>query len=216
LELNVALHLGTLLSILWVYRADLITLPRRPRLCGLMILATLPLVIVGLTLKDWVAAELQTPFVAGLGLLVTAAVLFLARRLERDEIPLERFSWGGALLVGLFQAVAIAPGVSRSGSTIAAGLLMGLRRDAAARFSFLIAIPAISGAAILIGLGQFGDEPGGHPLPVLLTGAATSFVVGLIVLRWLIGVIVRGRLHWFAWYCGALGAATVIWQVAQG
>lgn len=217
LLLNVALHVGTLFSIVWYYRADLWELRRRSRTVVAIVVATLPLVAGGLFLKDLVERAFHSPLVAGCGLLVTASLLLTAHRLGRPARDVSEIGPGRALVVGLFQLVAIVPGISRSGSTISGGLLAGLRSDAAATFSFLIGAVAITGAAVLEGakLWKHGMPEHGFSGASLALGAATSFVVGcssLVVLRWFLA---RSRLHWFAAYCAAVGIATIAWQLRQ-
>lgn len=221
LRLNVALHVGTLLSIFWVYRADLWELRKHPRIVLAIIIATLPLVAIGLSpLKDVMEAGFNTPLIAGCCLLVTAALLASAHRWEKNVFSLEALSPWRAGIIGLFQAVALFPGISRSGSTISGGLLLGFRRDVAANFSFFIAIPAIAGAAVLT-LKDALTEPAeatvnpGYGWGPILAGTMVSFVVGLLALRWLLRLISERRLHWFAWYCAAVGLLTIIWQLVE-
>lgn len=216
LQLNVALHLGTLFSILVVYRRDLLRVLRDVRLCLLIVLATVPVAVVGLLLKDAIEQYLLNPLAAGVCLFVTAGLLALAERTAGGETPMERLTPRQAGVIGLFQALAILPGVSRSGSTISSGMLAGLKPEDAARFSFLIAVPAIGGAVVLTAKGMLEEQGGGNPLPVLLAGAAVAFLVGWASLRGLIGLIRRHQLRWFAWYCALAGAATVAWQLAEG
>ncbi len=214
LSLNVALHFGTLASILVVYRSELLRLLREPRTIVPIVAATIPIVIVGFTLKGWIEEHLQTPIVAACGLFITAALLLLGQKLERAEGSV---SWGtilSAVVIGLFQAVALVPGISRSGSTIAGGLLVGLRRDSAATFSFLIAIPAILGASVLTAAEAWsqGDTVGLSPAAIAC-GIAVSFVVGLLALRVLLRLVSQRKLHWFALYCVLMGALTIVWQM---
>jgi undecaprenyl-diphosphatase len=217
LGLTVVLHLGTLFSILVVYRADLRRLLRDWRGCLQIVLATVPVVIVGFTFKDRIEEYFETPLLAGCGLLVTAVLLVLGQKLERNQTPLAEMSFAQALVVGLFQAAALAPGISRSGTTIAGGLLAGLRRDAAATFSFLIAIPAIVGANVLVAADAWAestDWPSQSTIIAWSAGVLTSFVVGLLALMWLLRVVSHGKLHWFAVYCAVAGVATICWQMA--
>jgi undecaprenyl-diphosphatase len=211
--LNVSLHVGTLCSILWVYFSDLKLLLHKPRVCLAILVATLPLVLIALTpLKDSIEDFFKTPMIAGCGLLVTAALLVLGQKMERNKYSLDEMpKWSGCL-IGLFQAVALVPGISRSGSTIAGGLLMGLRRDDAANFSFFIAIPAIFGAAVLTGKDIWEGNVGGNAAPELIVGMLTAFFVGLISLRWLLRLMSQRKLHWFACYCTLAGLATILWQ----
>ena len=215
LQMNVALHFGTLLSILVVYREDLIYLIDNRRLCLWIVLATVPVVIVGGAFKDVIEQTMQNPLSAGCFLLVTALLLLVAHKSQKADIPLEKLSWSQALTIGIFQAVAIIPGISRSGSTIAGGLVVGIRRDAATTFSFLIAIPAILGAVFLTIIEILAGNGGVHSPSALLLGAAVSFVVGLFALRWLIRLISRQKLNWFAWYCAIVGLITILWQCIE-
>lgn len=213
LQMNVALHVGTLGSILWVYRSELRELLGRRRLCVGIVVATIPLVIVGFTLKDWFERFFQTPLIAGCGLLVTAAMLWLGQKLEREQHSLDDITPRRALTVGLFQAIALVPGISRSGSTIAGGLLTGMRRDAATTFSFLIAIPAILGAATLEGQKIWENGSTGGNSAAMVVGMLTAFLVGVVALRWLLRIVSDRKLHWFAAYCLTVGVATIVWQV---
>src|SRR5690606_15614839 len=144
---------------------------------------------VGLTMKETLEAGFENPLVAGCGLLITALLLLIGQRCERDDRSLESMTLFNAILIGLFQAVAIVPGISRSGSTIAGGMISGMRRDAAATFSFFIAIPAIAGAAVLL-TRDFYESGGSINSPLaLLVGGLTAFVVGLASLRFLLRLI---------------------------
>lgn len=213
LELNVALHFGTLLSILVVYRHDLLALLKRPNVCLAVVLASVPAGVVGLTLKDQLESTFEAPLYAGCGLLITSALLIAGQRLERNDRPLEEVTLGNAITVGLFQALALLPGISRSGSTIAAGLMCGLQRPAAAAFSFFMAIPVIGGATLLTAKDVLEGQGSGVALAPLAAGAFVSFVVGLLTLTWLIRLISRGKLYWFAGYTAIVGLATIVWQL---
>lgn len=218
LQLNVALHAGTLGSIVVVYHRELRQLAVNLKRCVLVGIATLPLVGLALLpgVRDAIEELFQSPVAAGCGLLVTSLLLAAGWRLDRDRDELEQLTPPNALTIGLFQAVAVIPGISRSGSTIAAGLLTGLQRRAATEFSFLIAVPAIGGATLLTILDALKAPAGsgaGNAAGVLLAGALTSFLVGIVSLRWLLRLVNQRRLHWFAVYCGLAGTATLIWQL---
>lgn len=215
-QLIVALHAGTLLSILVVYRNRLLGLLRERWVLAGIVIATLPLVIIAPTpIKDFLEEGMATPMVAGCCLLLTAFLLLVSRSMERGERSLEQITPLHAWLIGLFQLLAILPGVSRSGSTISGGLILGYTREAAANFSFFIAIPAILGATVLKAADMFGGETTGANFPIgpLLVGTAVSFIVGWLTLSWLLSIIARGRLHWFAIYCTIVGIATITWQL---
>lgn len=212
-DVNIVLHLGTLGSIVvfyWQRLLKLLTDDRR--VIWLMFIGTLPAVVVGLPLKLMFEEVLESTLVAGLLFPVTGIVLLATLRLPTGEIDYRKMSWRDALFIGCCQAVAILPGLSRSGSTIAAGLYRGLNRASAATFSFLLAIPAILGAGVLEGIDLLKDgEPITVPVNHLLIGAGVSFVVGLgsvwLLNRWL----QSGKLAIFAWYCILLGVVVVTW-----
>lgn len=212
--LNIALHLGSLGSILVVYRDRIVRLAMNRRVIGMVVLATLPLVVIGVPLKklfDLLEERHWTPILAGAGLLLTSFYMFRSQRIPGGTGSLEEVTPRQALLVGVFQAIAAAPGVSRSGSTIFAGLVGGMTRQGAADFSFLIAIPAILGATVLYSKDLYESGETGS-LKLLLIGAAVSFVTGIFVLRWLLKVVVAGDLRRFAWYCLGMGTCVLVWQ----
>ena len=216
--MGIALHFGTLMSILLVYRKELVGLLSDFRMMKLIVIATIPVGVIGLLLKDYVDEAFQRPIIAGFALLITAGFLLAGRKLQKTEsdksVEVE-LSIGSAIAIGLFQSIAIVPGISRSGSTIAAGMACGMKREDAARFSFLIAIPAIGGASVLelkdfvTGEAQFS----GNLMPMIL-GMVISFAVGVFALRWLIKMVVADRLHRFAFYCLIVGVGTIIWQLS--
>lgn len=215
LDLSIVLHLGTLGSILVYYWRRILRLLGADRqTLVLLFVATLPAVVVGLTIKRWYGDLLESPLVAGCMFPVTGLAILWSLRLPAGTREYQELSWQRALVIGISQAAAIMPGLSRSGSTIAAGLGVGLTRPSAATFSFLMAIPAIAGAGVLEGLSMFRDgEPISTPVPWLLIGALVSFVVGLGAIALLERLLVRGQLRWFAWYCIALGAVVTSWQL---
>lgn len=225
--LNLTLHVGTLAAILVVYRKDLWGIWRRPKLCAAIVLATIPAAAAGVALKKFIEPTFKMPLVVACGWLVTAGLLWYLPRLGHGQRPLEELTFVDAIKIGCFQAVsAVFRGVSRSGSTIAGGLFSGLSREAAAAFSFLIAIPVIAGAALLEllpllkayfrGTASAAEGAsvllGGYSPAALLLGAVTSFVVGLISLRWLLRIITRRGLDGFVYYVLAASMLTFLWQ----
>ena len=213
MALNVALHVGSLFSILVVFWRDILALRHQPRVCALIVLASVPVAVVGLAFEDAIASAFTEPLLPAFALFFTAALLLIGQRLESGSEQVERMSGYKACVIGLFQAVAIVPGVSRSGSTIAGGMLLGLDRTAAARFSFLLAIPPIAGAGLLkfVKLGQNVEST--ISFGAMLAGSFTSFVVGYVALNWLLKLISQRQLHRFAAYCIVVGVATIIWRL---
>ena len=221
IAIDVALHLGTLTAVLWIYRAALVRVVVElfrgaPREALQLVVASVPAAVVGLTLKDSYEAAFHDPRMAGIGLLGTALLLSLGewarrRRAAPEELPDSApdgeppLLWKHALLIGLAQGLAVWPGVSRSGSTIAMGLWCGLPAARAARFSFLLSIPAIGGASILLLPGAFSSgAPGGTG--ALLAGVGIGAVVGGLALKLLLSFLGRGAFGYFALYCAVLGA----------
>lgn len=211
--LEIILHAGTLGSILVVFwRRILALLTGQYRVIGLMIIGTLPAVVVGLTIKEMFPQILRSPFLAGAMLIVTGILLIILGRMKVRDGRYPKLSMFGAFIIGCFQAVAILPGISRSGSTILGGRMMGLNREDSLTFSFLLAIPAISGATVLA-VKDLLDESATEStddMKILLLGAAIAFVVGIAALKWLIRWSREDRLHWFAWWCIPAGILAIV------
>ena len=213
-EVNIALHLGTLLSIFVYYWRDIWRLLSTDRrVIPLLIIGTIPAVVVGLPLKKLAPDVLENPLLAGVMFFVTAALLVWAMRLPTGDGEYPQLTGKKTILIGMFQALALLPGVSRSGATIAAGIFVGLKRNNAATFAFLLAIPAILGAGLLEGLEIWKAGSSGTPLPTLAAGFCVAFVVGLAALWVLIRFVQRGQLAVFARYLIPLGVVVTIWQL---
>jgi undecaprenyl-diphosphatase len=221
LAVEIVLHLGTLLAILLFFWREVRALVGRDRrLIPLLIVGTLPAVAVGLPLKYLASGVLVSPLVAGCLFPVTALLLMWASRRPEGSLPYREMGYGGALIVGLMQTLALLPGISRSGATIAGGLFCGLDRRSAGVFAFLLGIPAMAGAGALevAELAKSylagGTAATGATQPALLVlGLIVSLVVGLVALAWLIRWVQQGRLTLFAWYLFPLGVAVVVWQL---
>jgi len=216
-ELNIVLHAGTLASILVVYRNHLRDMIRQDLvLPGRIVIATVPAVVFALAIKLSDADRLlESPLVAAIGLFVTGTILLISQRIQDGTKSIHQLHWSTAIWIGCSQALAILPGISRSGSTICSGQACGLSQKSAATFSFLMAIPAIGGAITLEILKSFGEKDSSTiptPMWLLLVGAIVSFFVGWAALVMLLKVVERGRLHWFAWWCFAAGLFALIWQ----
>lgn len=204
LGFTVAVHLGSLGAVLvFSFREIRAMLTTHPRLLAVVVVATVPLAVVGLLAKDLVEELSRNLFAVGGFLILTAGLLAYARTRDHGTGTTARLPLGRALLVGLAQALAILPGVSRSGSTLAAGLTVGLEREQAVRFAFLLAAPAIAGAGLLLAVkGDWGE---GIPLAATVSGTAVSFVASLVAMKVMVRVVARRRLGWFACYCAAVG-----------
>ncbi len=213
LSVSIALHVGTLGSILVYYCkriARLLTTDRRT--LGLILVGTIPAGIVGVAIKLAAEQVIESPLLAGLMLPVTGALLLWCSSRPPGTLDYDQLRWRDSLWIGICQAAAILPGLSRSGSTIAAGLSVGLSRPAAVTYSFLLAIPALAGAGLVEGLSIYSKGPPPVPPAWLITGGVVSFLVGIAALWSLERMLQRGWLHWFGWYCIALGIAVTAWQ----
>jgi undecaprenyl-diphosphatase len=213
---EVALHVATLLSVLIVYRRDIarIFLDRDWPYIGKILLASAVTAALILPFKDQLEALAQGPRVVlltGCLLLVTAAWLLLAEFRLRRDTPAKSLSWGGAALIGLAQGIAILPGISRSGATIGTAIQLGEEWRAGARFSFLLSIPAIAGAAAFkadeltssIGSGAV-DKVG------LAVGFTVALLAGIGAIYLLLAMLKSARLYHFSIYCMLLGLAAII------
>jgi undecaprenyl-diphosphatase len=219
---DVALHLGTLVAVAAYFWADVVRLVRAwlgsvarrridtadERIAWFVLVATIPAGVVGLLGEDAIADRLGEPWQIAI-LLAAGAVLLLAADRAPQERAMGELSLKQAVLMGLAQALALAPGVSRSGITITAGRLMRLDRDGAARFSFLLLLPTVLGAVLLKGVGDvlLGDLPDGWEGPFLV-GTLAALGSGLLAIDWLLGYIRRHTYDVFVWY--RLAAAVVI------
>lgn len=223
LAFDVACHVGTLVALLLYFRQDvasmLVALPEmlRPsasppaRLAWLLVIGTLPVGIAGLLFSDWIEASARTPSVAAAALAVGGVLLLIVERVGKRRSDIEQLRVSDALLIGAAQALALVPGISRSGATITAAMFLGLRREAAARFAFLLGILAISAAAAgeaLPVLHQF-RLPG--VAQVFAVGAATSAVVGYVVIKYFMRYLSRRSLDAFGTYRLGLAAAAGLW-----
>ncbi len=224
LTFDVIVHLATAMAVLLYFRADWLRLLRgawhgtrssgapwrdpNGRFLCLILLASVPAIVAGLALKDEFERLFAAPRIAAAMLLLTGAVLLVAELIGRRKREAEDLTPRDALLVGLAQALAIVPGVSRSGATIAAGLGLGLNREAAARFSFLMAAPIIVGAAAVQLLDFFATGPVADELLPLAVGFVVAFLVGLAAIGGLLAWVRSRPLHVFvawAWILGLVG-----------
>ena len=214
LVVNIFLHFGTLLAILWVYWTKLWRLLGTDRrVIGLLVAGTLPAVVIALPIEELCPDILESVLVAGLMLPVTGAVVLWGMRIPPGTQDYTQLTYFQAVTIGVAQAVAILPGISRSGMTIVSCLALGLSRESAATFSFLLAVPAVAGAQVLAIIKLLKHPEADLAVGPLLAGVLVSFVGGVICLRLLQRWLNAGRLWPFGYWCIALGAVVVAWQL---
>ena len=219
LVFDVATHLGTLVATIIYFRDDLLTMARalprlftdapEARLMRFVAIGTIPIVVAGLLFAKWIEAHARIPIVTVVTLSIGALGLLLVERLGPRTRGVDDLTAVDAVGFGVAQAAAIIPGISRSGATITLGMLLGVRRDAAARFTFLLGIPAVVAA-----LGKESLELRHLPLTsdlvtILVVGVITSGVVGYLSIRFLLRYLASHRLDVFAYY--RLALAAVVW-----
>ncbi len=221
-EVNIFLHGGTLLSILVFYAQRIWKLLGEDRqLLRPLIVATVPAVVIGLGIKGTGAdAMLSSPLLAGCMLPITGLILIWASRHSGGQGDCRDLSDRQAAWIGASQALAILPGLSRSGTTISMGIRLGLSPTSAATFSFLMAIPVIGGACLLEMMKLFKDSSqsasgSGNHLVHLAIGAAVAYTVGLLSLWLLVRWLERGRFQYFAAWCIPVGLLVILWQVVR-
>ncbi len=236
LAFDTFLHLGSLLAVLIFFRADIYKMLNAwlfsledivkhrfkegfyedpyKRLAWYVILATIPVGIVGILFESQVDALFAGAlYVPGFFLFVTGTILYLSQRIASGQIDMSHMGWAQSLFMGLGQACAIMPGLSRSGTTIAAGLVAGLDKEFAAKFSFILSIPAIFGAFIVqlkdIGLSMSGDGA------AIILGFVAAFVSGYLAIKWLLDLIQNKSLDIFAFYCWIVGVIVFMGSITH-
>ena len=170
----------------------------------LLVIGTLPAIIVGFGFKDFFEEFFESLSSVAFALVFTGLILMSSYFIKRQD---KKHSLVSAILIGCSQAIAIIPGISRSGMTISTALFLGLSAKEAARFSFLLAIPAISGAGLLTALEIGGSFP--IPLNVAIAGFISSFIIGILALKWLLGWLEQGKFYYFGIYCLVIGITTI-------
>ncbi len=215
LVFDIWLHVGTLLVIFLVFWQDILNILKavfkldfkseHGRLALFIILGSIPTAIIGFAFEDLFTSFFTSLTAVGIALLVTGTLLFVCERGRKNK----QLTTKDSIIIGTAQGLSIIPGISRSGSTIGIGLLMGLERQKVARFSFLLAIPAIVGATIF----KLGDlSTNSIELSSIVVGTLTATIVGYLSLKLLLTIIKNKGFHYFAWYCWAIGLALLIFQ----
>jgi undecaprenyl-diphosphatase len=229
LAFDTLLHLGTLVAVVWYFWRDIIDILKAlvssvldifrgkfknglqedsfKKMAWLLVVGTIPAALMGFFLKDQFESLFNSVPAVGFFLLITGVLLWGAERVKRGEKEVKDVSFKNALVIGIFQGLAIAPGISRSGATISAGLFSGLEREFAAKFSFLLSIPAIVGATAF----QANDIASfDFSVVVSLAGFISAVIFGYLAIKLLLKIIKERSLMIFAYYCWIVGALTLI------
>lgn len=215
---DIALHFGTLLAVIFYFRADLLPFftvsglkdSKVRRLGILIITASVPTAIIGLFFEKKFEAVFSSPSLVAIALFVTGLLLLISEKFKTRHNSekaknVTELTYAKAAIVGIAQGLAVTPGISRSGSTIAAGLLFNLKGEDAARFSFLLMIPAVGGATLLHVLKVFKTGiPSSVDLPALMLGMIAAAITGFLSLRFLSYIIKKQKLSYFAYYLFAV------------
>ena len=221
---EVFLHFGTLLAVLIYFRKEIMHLITAPYEVWIkkeageesreylnwdiqIIIATIPAVIIGLAFKDEIEAAFSNVFMVYFMLIITGTLMFSIPFIKQRD---EKITARRSLFIGLAQAFAIMPGISRSGSTIFTGIIQGIKSETAAKFSFLMSVPVIFGAVILKTKDLLDVPPSSAELLNLIVGTIASFVAGYFAIIWLMDFVKKGKLQWFGYYCFALAAVGII------
>jgi undecaprenyl-diphosphatase len=232
---DVCVHLGTLVAVIVVFRQEitkiisallqLVSLAGQKekflqkaesdpelKMALLIVIGSIPTAVLGLLFKSIADQLFSSSFLTGLMLMMTGLLLWLTRRANPGYkgAGIESFSKTKAFVIGIVQGMAIIPGISRSGSTISIGLLLGVDRETAARYSFLLSIPAIVGAGFLSLKGGLSQTDAAIRFSLL--GAATAALVGYGALKVLLSMIKKGRLYVFAPYCWLVGILAILFS----
>lgn len=224
LSFEILVNFGSLIAVLLVYRKDIIRLVKNGmryiatkdskakddfQFVILLVIATVPTGIIGLLFEDYIQSKLSGIAVVGVTLLITGTALWIIRNLsgKKDDNEL---TIKDAIIVGLAQAVALIPGISRSGATIVAAMLIGLKKESALRFSFLLYIPVSLGITVL-SAGDMINDPGFDALMIpYLIAFMASIIASFFALKWFIHVMEKGKLKYFAFYCFIAGILVIL------
>lgn len=215
LTFNIVVHLGTLIAVFVVFWKDILDLLKKPfqKLTWLLIAATIPTIIIALVFRDFFEQIFKTGSTLGVEFLITGFVLLYAEKMNNGRKGLRDTSTLDAVFIGVLQGAAIMPAISRSGLTISGALFRDLDRSFAARFSFLLSIPAILGAAVFDLKDVLDSGVGSLNIPVLSAGAIAAAVAGFLSIKYMLEIIKKGKLKYFSYYVFIIGILVILDQL---
>lgn len=214
LSFDIAVHIATLVAVMVVFREQIIALIKKPfqKYVYLVVLATVPAVIVGLFFNDFIDEISASGGFLGISFIITAIVLIIAEKVGKRVKDDDSIKYVDAGVIGLAQGIAVMPGISRSGSTLATGLIMGLKKETALTFSFIMSIPVILGSAVL-GVKDIIQEPASFDVLVTLVGMVAAGISGYATIKFMLDFFKKRSLMWFSAYVGLLGILVVFDQL---
>ena len=214
LTFDIAVHMATLVAVIVVLWKDILPLLKKPiqKYVGLIIVATIPAGLIGMLFNDTIEEISQSGGFLGIAFLITALVLFLSEKVGRQAKKREDITYVDALVIGGAQAVAIMPGISRSGSTLSAGLIMGLKKAEAVTFAFMMSIPIIAASAVL-GVKDILEAPENFDWTVVVAGMIAAGVTGYFAVRFMVNFFKKHSVKGFAIYVAVLGGLILIDQL---
>lgn len=222
---EVFVHFGTLVSIIWVFYADIKKLilaalninydPLSRRMIFLLIMGCIPTAIMGIVFEPFFVGLFDSVVTVGFMLLVTGSLLWIINWKIPGAKKIGEMKTLDAIIVGIFQGMAIIPGVSRSGATIFAALLKDLDRATAIRYSFLLALPAILGATLLEARELMAGTGENISLVPLVLGTVAALFSGILAIKTFIKLLQMGRLYYFSYYCWMVGSLIILWQLVK-
>ena len=206
LTFDIALHIATLVAVVVVLWKEIVPLLKKPfqKYVYLLVVATIPAGIIGILFDDVIEEISQSGGFLGIAFLITAVVLWVSERIGKKTKEKDDMTYKDALIIGTAQAIAVMPGISRSGSTLSAGLITGLKKEPAVNFAFLMSIPII-GASAVLGVKNIFEAPGAFEWTVVLAGMIASGVSGYFAVRFMVDFFKKHSTKVFSIYVAALG-----------
>src|SRR6056297_22426 len=205
LLISVLLHFGTLIPVIIIFRKDIIEILKlkeeKRHFIFLIIIASLPTALIGIFFEDFFEKLFSSTISTAFMLIITGFILLIGDKLADYDKDISRFKWFNALLVGLAQGFAIIPGISRSGSTIVASLIQGLKKEEAARFSFILSIPVIGGVGLLKVSQAVNNGVDNFNITAMLSGVLGAIIAGYIAIRYFLFILKNKKLIYFSYYC---------------
>ncbi|MGE5630254.1 MAG: undecaprenyl-diphosphatase UppP [Caulobacteraceae bacterium] len=214
LVFDTMVHVGTLAAVLAVFWGDIVSILKKPfqRLTWLLVVGTIPTALIGILFKDYIEEVFKSGSTLGFEFLITGAVLLFAEKLNRGRKGVKETSFADAAFIGVMQGIAIMPAISRSGLTISGSLLRNLDREFAAKFSFLLSIPAILGAAVFQAKDILDAGASGIGSTAVIAGTIAAAVAGYASVKIMLELLKKGSMKYFSYYVFLIGALVIIDQ----